>query len=285
MKPPRVKNVAVTALAMLLAAALPALARVFSARGLLSLAENVWGLTARNAAFAPAWARFVAAESLGIAAAVGACAYLLPACLTGRFPKAGKGFPRAFCIGALAALLTGGLLLLLDFSRAGRGAPVVSTGVFLSLGTAAFTVFCEEAFFRGFLAGRFEKPWLSALVTSALFAFLTMPLSPAALVNGLLEGLICWALARETGGFLAGAGFRFGLKGVFYALLGFPGFYGAGLYESFPRAQTLLTGGASGPEAGFLLTLILGIGVCLFNRNLLRGGIVETKSSCDKKER
>ncbi|NLG24211.1 MAG: CPBP family intramembrane metalloprotease [Clostridiales bacterium] len=257
---------------------------------------DAWGVTARNAQYAPGWVRGLGEASPSLHAVFQNALVMLALwglwrAFERRAPGAGPhGGASRGIFGArrgaaglgewgmgllLAALLVAAaaaLLLLTDTSRLGwrLGAPRITWMTLALLPAALMAAMGEELFARGYAMGMADKALgrpagYAASVAATLLIHAPGGLTPMAALNVTLMGLLCGRMYERTGAIWMGVGFRLGWTYMAAAVAGFSGGENA-VYEIYAASRYWLSGGDAGLMQGALAALLLALALLLLWR-------------------
>lgn len=184
-----------------------------------------------------------------------------------------KEFFWGFGLGAVSMLVVFLILLGTGAIRVGNGwnEPDFSSNILVFLVMFIFVGFTEEFLFRGYVMKTMEQRknpmWFIFLFSSILFSFAhmgNMHINYIALLNIFLVGLLFAYMFRITGSLWMPIGYHISWNYTQGNIFGFP--VSGNPVDSVYRTQMVvgqewLSGGGFGPEGGFLVTILIGLGM------------------------
>lgn len=224
-----------------------------------------WGLTDANLAYAPAWARWIVYGhtdfTYGLAYALSMAAALK---LGKRWSEPVKSDPGKAGFGALGGLALGALLtavaFIFDSMRLERpltephfGAAQLSALAVLVLGGLSGEALTKRIVFDP-IRRRLGRPagYAAACMMSVLLC--GRWINPLGLLNALLLGLVGCAL-YERGGLWASAALQVGWGAWTTLLFAWPNSGAVSVYRMYTVSEAWLTGGNTGADYGFGVTI------------------------------
>lgn len=147
--------------------------------------------------------------------------------------------------------------------------PRLSTEAFLGIFVFVFVGIKEEVLSRGYfinVLNEMGKPWLSIIISSAIFSALHL-LNPNlklfGVINILLVGILFGIMYFRSGSIWMPIGYHITWNYFQGDVFGFPvsGMAQRGVYTIAAFKDNILTGGNFGPEAGILATIVIIIGI------------------------
>lgn len=225
-----------------------------------------WGLTPRNLAYAPGYARLLAENYGLIISAVSSAGAAVFACLAARKYSKLRFSPSMAGIGALtgiaSVLLAAGIFLALDSVRMPSGSPDLSFWPAARLPVYLAAAAAEEFFARGYVlrmvSARSGRIW-GYLASAAIFLYMTggYALNMRGVVNMLLFSAALCALSERHSHWLS-LGARFGWSYAVTCLFAFPGAVaGRPAVTLYSVSEEWLTGGPSGLISGLYMSILL----------------------------
>lgn len=137
----------------------------------------------------------------------------------------------------------------------------------------------EEVLSRGYCItalNQMERPWLSVIISSAIFSLLHIMnpgVSPLGLLNIFLVGILFGLMYLKSSSLWMPIGYHITWNYFQGDIFGLPvsGLPQKGIYSIDVYMDNLLTGGSFGPEAGLLATAIIVLGIMIIWKFYKRG--------------
>jgi len=151
------------------------------------------------------------------------------------------------------------------------GSPKFSSYTFWGIGLFIIVGFKEELLSRGYsitALNQMKRPWLSVLLSSLMFSALHL-LNPnvkaLGLINIVFVGILFGYMFVKTNNIWMPIGYHITWNYFQGNVFGFPvsGNEAHGIYNINVLKDNILTGGAFGPEAGILTTIVIAIGILI----------------------
>ena len=146
--------------------------------------------------------------------------------------------------------------------------PYFSSYAVIGLIIYVFVGIGEELLSRGYCItalNQMKKPWLSVVISACIFSslhFFNPNVKPLGLINIILVGVLFGYMYVKSGNLWMPIGYHITwnyFQGSVYGL-NVSGFDVEGIFHSYVLKNNILTGGAFGPEAGILTTIVIIIG-------------------------
>lgn len=144
--------------------------------------------------------------------------------------------------------------------------PSFSSSILIGIPLFILVAISEEIMCRGYILNtlnQMKKPWLSAAISSAIFAFLHLANPNVKLVgilNIFLVGLLFSCMYIRTKSLWMAIGYHFAWNYFQGNIFGFPvsgQTQSNGIYIIKGVKENILTGGAFGPEGGILVSIVI----------------------------